>query len=385
MAATLAAVMLFSKRSSSNSGQPPPSVQNPPAAQPWGRLEYTTIELQRPDESLVGADLPVPLPRWSFPGYSESEVDALFNASDLTAEQRQALADRKCWAKDGNGWRVSPPMETVRSLSPSARKRIYGVLRKSPQNILQHNPFRISAGELDGWLEHSGLPQEKTDLIRHLTYSEGNTAFLSDFEVIESRCSLSERKLFAKAVSRNPALMVSLRVDDSTDIEALARFWGRGGRMKAMKPFLESLKRVPGGASVSVSYFFPEFARMRLYTYPDTQTDSTALKEDCFWTALNFLNERPDNRYFTEPGIRSTLEKDYVPVQTNWLFGDLLAVLEEGKGISHLCVYVADDVVFTKNGVDPLEPWVLMRIPEMMKRYTTEVPTRLVAFRKKGS
>ena len=40
----------------------------------------------------------------------------------------------------------------------------------------------------------------------------------------------------------------------------------------------------------------------------------------------------------------------------------------EAKPI-HVCVYIAENFVFTKNGVNPGQPWVLMRLPDILPPY----------------
>jgi hypothetical protein len=59
-------------------------------------------------------------------------------------------------------------------------------------------------------------------------------------------------------------LLMKLRVTPQSDLDALIRYWGQGERGRAMRPFLESLVKVPAGEVVNVSYFLPAMARMRL-------------------------------------------------------------------------------------------------------------------------
>ena len=65
----------------------------------------------------------------------------------------------------------------------------------------------------------------------------------------------------------------------------------------------------------------------------------------------------------------------------NLAFGDLMALVDPAGNLIHLCVYVADNVVFTKNGGNPGQPWVLMKIPDMLPLYSGEAPLRMAAFR----
>ena len=353
------------------------------AEPPWGQIEYTTLHLERPNYSLGSTNLTVPPVRWAFENVNASQLLKLFTTIGLTPEQTTALTNQARWTPIPTGWQVMPPPDTVVSLPAPARRRIYGALRKSPRNPLHFHPFQMRAERFDDWLAESGLSERQQKLIRKLAYQRDNTILLSDFELIEARSTLEERKLFAKAISQTQSLMMRIHVTPQSDVAALARYWGRAGRMKAMQPFLDSLTRVPEGTSISVSFFFPEFARMRLYTYPDPETDPTALRQDCFWTAMNFMNEKPDDRFLDATTIPSLVKRDFEPVTGERMFGDLIVLLENGQSATHMCVYVADEVVFTKNGVDPLEPWLLMKIQDMLPRYTNGHPLQIMTMRRK--
>jgi hypothetical protein len=48
----------------------------------------------------------------------------------------------------------------------------------------------------------------------------------------------------------------------------------------------------------------------------------------------------------------------------------------------HMCVHIADDVVFTKNGANTQQPWVLMRWKEMLSQYEKNRPFQVRVFRR---
>ena len=348
----------------------------------WGDLTYTTIYLQRPDESFPPV-FPTPQPiAWHFAARAEGEQ--LFAAAALTPAQRRTLADPKLWQPDGQGWKILPPVELVRDLGPAARQHLYQALARNGRNALLQHPIKIVKADFPQWLERSGLPADKQNLVRQLSLAEDQAVFFYDGQLLELLGSARERKLFAKAAAQVPALLVQLRITPSTDLEALLRYWGRGGRGQAMKPFLESLRQVPEGVSISVSFFFPAFARMRLYTYPEFERPPAEPQQDCFWTTMNFFNDAPDPRLGDPEFIQKTFASDYLQINGDWAFGDVVVLAEAGKAV-HMCVYVADDVVFTKNGADDLEPWVLMRMPEMLARYASkDKPLEIHGYRRKA-
>jgi hypothetical protein len=176
--------------------------------------------------------------------------------------------------------------------------------------------------------------------------------------------------------------MLKIRIDSDTDLDALLKYWGKAGPAQSYRALLESMSRVNEGTSLNVSYFLPSFARLRLYTYPRVD-DPHAIREDCFWSAMNFFNETPDNRLFDERAKDQELMKSYTRVpESSRQFGDLL-MLQANKEALHMCVYLADDVVFTKNGANAIQPWVLMKIPEMLGVYQRLRPFEIVYYRRK--
>ena len=145
------------------------SVKNSPASSPnlspsqitsnqlWGQLEQVTIDLKRPETSFP-ANLMTNEPiAWFFDGGSEKKVEELFRTNDLTAMQRQVLLDKSKWEQMESDFRISPGLETVLNLSPSARESIYEVLRKNRRNIFYVSPFRFALDKFDSWLFDSGL------------------------------------------------------------------------------------------------------------------------------------------------------------------------------------------------------------------------------------
>jgi hypothetical protein len=64
-------------------------------------------------------------------------------------------------------------------------------------------------------------------------------------------------------------------------------------------------------------------------------------------------------------------------------FGDVLLLLGKDNKALHMCVHIADEMVFTKNGANTQQPWVLMKMSEMLGEYENEKPFQLVTYRRK--
>ena len=179
---------------------------------PWGQLEYTAIELDRPDETSLVNDAPASPTHWYFEDIKENELLRFFEHDDLSEEQTRQLTDKRIWLPYADGWEVRPSPDLLENLAPAARKRIYGVLGCSPKNWPYYGPFHVSADRFEEWVRKSGLSPEKQALLRRISYPDGDQIYVCDWPLLDSKCTLEERKLLAKNVSRIPALIMKLRI-----------------------------------------------------------------------------------------------------------------------------------------------------------------------------
>ncbi len=64
--------------------------------------------------------------------------------------------------------------------------------------------------------------------------------------------------------------------------------------------------------------------------------------------------------------------------------GDLVLLLDNQNKVIHSAVYIADDIVFTKNGINFAQPWVMMHEKDMVGHFSGLNPVRVAYFRKRG-
>ena len=349
----------------------------------WGRLEYVPIALDRP-ESYFTNDVPDSAKTWwVFRNHTEQQFGAFLGSLDLTHAARTYLMDRAHWEILPRAIRLKPPPEIVVSLAPETRRRLYEMLGHNPENAAQARPFRFRADGFDTWFADCGLPPDKLELVRKLTYPQQNNLCFADAAAFSQLASPAEAKCLVKTLWRVSTFILKVKVDPATDVNALLKYWGTLGTARSYRPLIDSMSRVPEGSTINVSYFLPPFARLRLYTYPDPR-DPDILRQDCFWTGMNFCNGTPDNGFFNPDYTRAALKSDYARVRDNSKqFGDLLMLLSKDEEALHLCVYLADGVVFTKNGANIQQPWVLMKLAEMLGEYETVRPYDIVTYRRK--
>ena len=349
--------------------------------QPWGDFEYTKLPLAEPAEFLPDTAQPLAPPRWFFTNNCRQEILDLFNSCDLSAEQKELLLEPRCWQAANNGFYVSPPAQVVLEINRAARERIYGVLADSPVNSAQCHPFCFRPESFEESFADSGLGAEQMDLLRKLTYQRGGAVCFCDGAIMQRLLSANDFNRLVKALYGERTFLMRLRVTPATDLEGLVQYWGRAGRAQVLRPLLESMAQVPGGASINISYLLPPFARVRLYTYANPAADPTATLQNCFWTAMNFFSEKPDNRFLDGGFVQRTLASDYEQISGPPAFGDVVTVRDTGGRPIHMCVYLADDVVFTKNGRHHMAPWVLMKLPDMLASYHDKEPAQVAFFR----
>jgi hypothetical protein len=270
-------------------------------------------------------------------------------------------------------------------MSPTTRARVYGLLGHYPENSAQCNPFRFPLNGFNQSFAGSGLGATQLETLHGLLYTNARTLCFCDGAILQQLFSTNDFKSVVQALYGENTFLMKLRVRPDTDVEAVVKYWAKGGRAAAMRPLLEALTKVPGGGPLNVSYLLPPFARVRLYTYAKPATDPTATRQNCFWTALNFFNEKPDPQFVSAERARGVLEADYFKTEQSAIYGDVIALVDADDKVVHMCIYLADDVVFTKNGIDDMQPWVLMKVADMMRYYVAWAPVQMRVYRSRKS
>lgn len=345
-------------------------------------MEYSRIVIEPPDE-FMSADYSASTPRWYFAGFDTARLEQLWQEAALNETQLRSLRDSSIISATAEGLTVRPGDEVLRSLSPESRAVIYNTLARIPGNPLHNEPFRFRAEMVDEWFEESGLDDEIVTRVRQLLYRRGNSLLFSDPHLILPLLpTAAERVTLVKTLARKSTLLLKVRVGPDSDIEAMADYWSTGRRRKDVRPLLHSLTRHRGGMTIDVVHLLPRFARGLLYTYPapDLPRDQSP---DCHWTSMNFFNDPPEPRFGDIAYLRQVLLSSYTVVTTPPVMGDLLLLTEPGGEVIHSCIYLADEIVFTKNGQSSSVPWTLTTLPDLQASYPAQPALEIRAFRRK--
>jgi hypothetical protein len=367
-------------------GSPPPATTSnqyqklPTGA--WGNLEFSRILIEPPSEFIPVTDGNLAPPRWVFHGYSEDKLHALWQRAAVTAEQARALATARRETA-GDAIVILPGPELVIALPPQARAVIYTALAEFPENAAQCAPFRLRAELAEEWFDHTGLPADVIALTKKLLYPRATGVNFSDQDIILPKLSAADRVRFLKTLSRKSVLLVRLQVDQDADADALATYWGRGRRSKDVRPLLQSLVRHAGGANLDIVHLLPPFPRALLYTYPLPSDQPAAAARDCHWSSFNFFREEPDEGFANIDYVKQTLLNAYYPVLGEPILGDVLVMVQPNGVVVHSCVYIAADIVFTKNGSSYSVPWTLAPLEQVVAFYSLGPPLEVRRFRLK--
>jgi len=221
-----------------------------------------------------------------------------------------------------------------------------------------------------------------------MTYYRNGLMNFADVPFLISHAkSQEEARTLHLHSSRVRTMVVRLGLKNITNLEELMGYWttGLGLRRKQIEPLIESGIETPGVAGLDLGHLLPPLARKLLFTYPDLSMVVEGKLPDCHWTALNFFNYNPQTLYLEEVFAASGLLTDFDMIESNYKFGDLLVFVSAEMSAFHSCVYLAADIVYTKNGRSLFAPWIVLHLSDVMKLYSEGdgKPLRVQGFRKK--
>ena len=350
---------------------------------PWGELEVRTVYLEAPDSLLAAIAKPNSVTRWVFEQTTEAAVRDLLLRCGVPAATVTKLLDPSRRIVSGNVLSLYPTIEDLVALPSAARAALYLELAKSPANEYQRDPVYILGGDLEDWLMDDGLSESQKELFRKLVWKRGDVLVFSDIQALLTLAKNSDevRSTF-RAVTRVRSLIVELHLPLKTDRREFLEYWSAGQTDAPRLTFLNAITQRRAPQSVDITHFLPSLMRQRAYTFPELELGLKGRFPDCHWTSLNFFNITPKDFYLDTRLAAAQLVENYATVEAPFHYGDVLCFLDEGEGL-HTCVYIADDIVLTKNGDSILAPWALMQIKDVESVYRRSPSTRIQGYRLK--
>ena len=353
----------------------------------WGEITVVPIVISPPME-LVFTDLGfMPRPTWVFPGANAGMAAQMLQSAGVSAADAEQLRAGARSEPRIEGVILTPDPAWVRALDQETRARIYSILAKSELNVDQMQAFRYPGDSVEAWLGAGQISPHARQIVEPLIYRDGSYMLFSDIELVRAEIgSEDELRQVFKTLFRQPTVIARLSVNRAEDVDTIVEYWGRGGRRTELRPLIESVAGLGADRYIDVVQLLPPFAQSRLYRYPKLSAadiDRPAVV-NCLWTSLNFFNSEPDDRFLDAAVALKTLKEDYFVVESDFELGDIVAFLDERGNIFHAAVYLADDLLFSKNGISAMAPWMLTSLDDVKGYYRSRSQNpRLIVHRRK--
>jgi len=354
------------------------------ATPPWGTIELTPLYLEAPPELLAATPRPDQTPLWFFAVTSELELHAVLQRTGVAAATMTRLLQPAFCKPAPGGYVVLPPPETVIDLPPATRQSLYETLAATPGNPWYEMPHFIP-DDVHTWLAGTRLSEAQKVIWEKLTWRRGRMAVFSDLAVMIQLAGSGEEIAAARrAVTRVKTFTAQVRPGPATSAAAFIAYWSAGRRNHDATPLLHALLERTGGPGVDLTLLLPPLGRERLYTFPSLGDIVGGRLPDCQWTSLNFFAENPQPYYMDGRSSFLELTRDYTAIDRPGQLGDLVCFVSQAGTVYHSCVYLADGIVFTKNGENPLAPWLLMKLATVAAVYDRGDGSKAVFFRPKA-
>ncbi|WP_395748500.1 hypothetical protein [Prosthecobacter sp.] len=354
---------------------------------PWGRLSYYYFFLEAPDHVVEQIPLPSTTTKWAFNLKDLSHIETLLKNAGMSRGQTERLLAPGHVVRDEHHVHLFPTNADVEGLTREGRALIYNDLARDPANAFQYSPVFFLTDSVEEWAAESGLPSAIVTKISSWAYKQGSALVFSDVPLLLSQAeNVSEARFIMRKLTRVRTLMAQLEITKDDSISDLVGYWstGLGLRRKELEPLMNAITHTRGISHLDILHLLPPVPRKVLYTYPDLSYAAEGPLPDCHWTSLNFFNLTPQPILLDTRLASSLVKQDFDKVEAPYRYGDVLMFIDADGRAVHSATYLADDILYTKNGSNLLTPWVLMRLPDLSKLYDTGPgKTRIVGFRHK--
>lgn len=358
----------------------------------WGNLQYSTVFLDIPDSMLPLVPTPPATTMWRFPGiktipelgqYLERLVG---NDPDVIRLFQQEIKLQEL--PDDDETRAFPTRRAILEAPANVRRKIYSALARFPENPYHYRPLFIDSQSPAEWFSSLPISDDTIGLIEKLSYPIGtSTLAFSDIPLLfENVRDVTELSILRRAITRTQAIVLKLQIPDRPEeIVSLAHYWTASARVKSTIPLFESLARAkPDFRSIDPSNFFPPIPNNYLYEFPSAADGMQGVFPDGIWTSLHFFDTAPNDPAFETADTAELLNRKFEKASPPLQFGDLLLFSDSQTGaLVHACVFIADDIAFTKNDRSVLTPWILMKIENIQARFSMKSGIETTTWRPK--
>lgn len=347
-----------------------------------GKLEKSPFVLEPPEELLNEPLYLDPYCFWGFPpDWDAGRIRGLLERSGLDESEIESVLSTKQFTDPGVAVGYFPPHQLILDLSPPVRRILYGHLSTWPFNAYHAVPFALgkqSVSELAAWAPHEFsaefLEQADASVIQYQSRNR-----FCDYPVFAAMLKDQEERLdFAQLLARTRCQLASLAPFSAEEAPDIIEYWSARGRNQEVVSVLNSSVKSDPPLPIDLIHLLPPVPRSLLFTFAPRDSMVANARPDCFWTTRNFFAPEISQR-FLDITYEDTSFAGWLPVSPPYELGDVILVLDEKDTakVHHACNYLADDLVFTKNGSSRLRPWVIQTLDDMKDVYHSEGLTRL--------
>jgi hypothetical protein len=142
-----------------------------------------------------------------------------------------------------------------------------------------------------------------------------------------------------------------------------------------VRTIFESIAEAPHGGTLGIINVLPPLPSSQMFVYPvpDNPLNGPSPVRDCHWSSFNFFNDVPDQKLSDPNCFLQKLKEDYSPAAGDPRYGDIALFSKPSGSIVHSAVYLADDILYTKNGATFTYPWMLETLSDLLKQYSFQV------------
>ncbi|MDB6003458.1 MAG: hypothetical protein JWR15_445 [Prosthecobacter sp.] len=341
---------------------------------PWGDVYYTPFTIAAPEELLPLRKLEESGTRWVFPHANYSDVARMLKSTEMPASLQAELMAPEVLVQTSDGMEMLPSARTLFALPPGPRKKLYQALLQHPENRGQIT--FIHKDTLADRFGRTRSGEHTLMLFKQLCCEHGDYLVFSGFSVVLAQLpTYEEKRDFMRGLTSQRTLTMRFRIKPDTDTAALANYWGKGLRGTDARTIFESIAATPHGGTLGVINVLPPLPSSQMFVYPlpDNPLNGPAPQRDCHWTSINFFQDTPDQESGNPAYFMQKLKEDYIPAAGDPRYGDIALFTKPSGGVVHSAVYLADDVLYTKNGATFTYPWMLETLSDLLKQYSFQV------------
>jgi hypothetical protein len=346
---------------------------------PWGRIVYDYSMIEMTPVPLKQAQENPSATEWKLQVSSPEAVRQQLLAAHFTPEQTQTLL--ATLTPIAGGYVLHPSDTFILAMHPEVRRIWYAVLAGEPGNPEYNLPPRFRQRTKLTWLQDADVDSHALAMVQRLSFKAGNMHIMADMSLLRRNVSDPDTlQRLTCVLSRENTILTYLLIGPEDNLDQLAEYWGYPDRQDAVRTLLRTTQRSGFDRPIPVSMLLPRFARDRVHRYWRAGDPPWP---DCHYTALNFFNDNPDENSTDPTHISAVLDRDYRLVTTAPQLGDIVLFIRGANTSIHACNYIADDIVFTKNGGALGRPWMLARLPDIMEYYSYPSPVRISFLRRR--